>query len=74
MGTHSLIHLSLHKITHFADGIFGFQKEGSNVTNQPEYKQLGDSGTFVAQLFERWTLESATRDQSMHGPLHNQCW
>ena len=32
-------------------------------------KGLGRSGTFLAQWFRRWTLESATRVRSPHGPL-----
>ena len=33
-------------------------------------KRLGRSGAFMAQWFRRWTLESATRVRSPHGPLH----
>ena len=32
-------------------------------------KRLGRSGTFMAQWFRRWTLESATPVRSPHGPL-----
>ena len=34
-------------------------------------KRLSRSGTFMAQWFRRWTLESATRVRSPHGPLHD---
>ena len=38
--------------------------------NEPsKRKRLGRSGTFMAQWFRRWTLESATRDRYPHGPL-----
>ena len=43
--------------------------------NEPDKrKRLGRSGTFMAQWFMRWTLESGVRDRSPHGPLQNQCW
>ena len=35
-------------------------------------KRLGRSGTFMVQWFGRWTLESATRDQSQDRPLQAQ--
>ena len=48
-------------------------KDNNNNTtcNEPaKRKRLGRSGTFMAQWFRRWTLESATRVRSPHGPLH----
>ena len=46
-------------------------KKGGVVRNEPgKRKRLGRSGTFMAEWFRRWTLESATRDRYPHGPLH----
>ena len=46
----------------------------SKSCNEPaKRKRLGRSGTFMAQWFRRWTLESATRVRSPHGPLQSYC-